>query len=85
MSRGTVAVAEDEEVTEAGFWIRDSTEGWINEVLVAELDPVTKDRLLGLPGFGGGRLGSGLQRSAEITAERNSGGIKRSCQGFGCG
>ena len=69
MAAGAVPEAEDEEVAQLVFLMLESAEGRDDPELLAELDPLTEDLVLGLAVFGGGAFGADLQSSTEVSSE----------------
>ncbi len=85
LATGAVAMGEDEEVADLVFLTRDSTEGRVLPVLVAEGDPGVEDLGIGplslaCSGFVGKR-----QSSAEVKVELVSGERWSSRHGLSCG
>lgn len=55
----SVAEAEDKEVPEPGFLVRERTEGWLVAKVGTELGPELEVGVRGLPSLGGGaRVGN---------------------------
>ena len=87
VGRSGLAVGDtiDEQVAEAGFWIVDSTEGWILVESATEIDPAPEGIVFGFPGLGRGSGRGDSQRSAESSGETNSLERVSRVQGSVCG
>ena len=85
MAAVAVPEAEDEEVAQFVFLMLDSAEGRADPELLAELDPLAEDLVLGLAVFCGGAFGADSQRSAEVSSEAVCGFRCSSRQGVACG
>ena len=78
-------MGEDQEVADAGFLVRQITEGWVDVMRGAEGCPSAEgvgSRLEGLRDKG---IGGEVQRRAEISAEAVLGGNVKRRQGTACG
>ena len=69
MATGAVPEAEDKEVAQLVFLMRDSAGGRADPKLLAELGPFAKDLVLGLAVLDSGAFGADSQSSAEVSSE----------------